>query len=194
MRNYVSITRGLPFFINFSITTNYKVDVMRNLVKIAVAALLLTPALAISGVVDTPLGSFTDGKKAKLVYSVPGVISNQGGLETSFHCTNLDSKPIDLGVEVFQWDGTQLNSIATNTGVVIGVAVGQQFTLSTGPTAAFSDDIVILGGTVVNQGSARIVSTSTKIICSATMVSATGTPPTSLTSLPVLKGKTQKGN
>ena len=165
---------------------------MKYAFKVLLITFFFLPGIGICGITDTPLPVFSDGSKAKLIYSVPGVIANRAGMATSFHCTNIDKKPVTIGVEIFQWNGIVQNDVSLNQGVITDILPGNTRTFSTQNTVVFFDDNIILGGQSIFQGSARIIATSNKIICSAMQVSETD-PPAAMVALPVLKGKSQKG-
>ena len=133
---------------------------MRRNVTCAALALLVgalaCPAHA--GPADTPLPTFSDSKTAVKVYTAIGAIKNNG-LETAFFCTNLDSAPQDIGVEVFDQTGTRGNTIGSGNGAVLGVAPGATVTITTGATKVIHEDkIIVLEAPVIDlgNGSARV--------------------------------------
>lgn len=170
------------------------------LLTLLLTCIIAVPA-AFAGVTDSPKIRFSDGSKSKHVFSVPGVIAAQGNLETVFICTSLEKKKtINIGVEVFdKAGGDPLNDISLAgvlDGAMVGVAAGETVTFETagsGITATVGDVVIDLNAAVVDQGSARIVSTG-KIMCSAMIMSSGGTPPTSMVSLQVIAKTKQKGN
>lgn len=166
---------------------------MKQALKSLITLGFLIPGIALSGIRDTPLTRFSDGSKARLVYSVPGVVANRGGLATSFLCTNLDRKPVSIGVEVFGYSGGLLNDFSLGEGAVVDIPPGHTRTFSTQNTAAYIEDRFILDGEIVDQGSARIVATTKRIACAAMQVSEAGSPPSSMVLLPVIKARTQRG-
>ena len=164
----------------------------RSLVVVSVVLGLVGSAAA--GVRDSPLPTFPIGTKAKHVFSVPGVMSS-GNLETSFQCTSLEkTKPIQWGVEMFLHNGTNPeNDISLGQGIRT-TTPGHSDTLSTASTDAFIEG-VIQG--VISDGSARsarIVATSTKLMCTAVVVDPETNPPTVAYDLPVIKKTSQKGD
>jgi len=94
-------------------------------------------------------------------------------------CTSLDvpGTTIDVGVEVFDNNGTLLNTIGVTppagacNGAILNVAAGTTVTISTGGTAQMHEDCK-LGIAAFDNGSARIVSTSSKIVCTALVIDA----------------------
>jgi hypothetical protein len=176
----------------------------RHVTRVIVA--LLVGALARSahaGPADTPLPAFSDGKAAVKVYTAVGVIKNNN-LETAFFCTNLDSAPQDIGVEVFDETGARRNAINTgDNGAVLGVGAGQTRTISTSPTAVLHEDASItldlgVGNTTNNlrNGSGRVVATSKNVSCAAVLVdklhsicdpaAPCNNPPPTVASLPLI--------
>ena len=151
----------------------WKKSLLPGLVGGLVMMASVTPAGAAGdGPVNTPLSAFTDGSLGKYLWTVPGVIKKQGFV-TDFTCTNLDAPgtAADIGVEIFDETGTRLNDVSAVppsrcNGAMLGVPAGHTVTISNGATAQFHEDciIAIAGGT---SGSARILSTSSKISCSA---------------------------
>src|SRR5439155_20243763 len=178
------------------------------------ASLLLGRGAALaagSGPLITPLSAFTDGQTGKIVWIVPGVIK-KSHMSTDFLCTNLATVPIDIGVEAFDLDGTQLSKLDGSisitgstcpTGAVLAVPPGSTVTIGLTGTAQLHEDCKI-EVTTIAQGSARIVSTSSKIGCDAIALDdkhvgtdpalcSTCQPPP-LTSLKLIKPKKQPGD
>src|ERR1041384_3473077 len=181
---------------------------------LALCAFAGTAFAAGPGPLKAPLLSFTDTKPSRIVWIVPGVIKREN-MSTDFLCTNLDAVAADIGVEGFDFDGTQLNKIDNSmpisgstcqTGAIVGVDPGHTVTIGLAGTAELHEDCKIGLGAVA-QGSARIVSTSHRIRCDAVALdqkhlvvdpatcSPTGSgstlcqPPPSMTSLKVIKAK-----
>ena len=178
------------------------------------ASLLLGRGAALaagSGPLITPLSAFTDGQTGKIVWIVPGVVK-KSHMSTDFLCTNLATVPIDIGVEAFDLDGTQLNKLDGSisitgstcpTRAVLAVPPGSTVTIGLTGTAQLHEDCKI-EVTAIAQGSARIVSTSSKIGCDAIALDdkhvvtdpalcSTCQPPP-LTSLKLIKPKKQLGD
>ncbi len=143
----------------------------------AVLSMTLAPGLrGFAGVIDSPVPDMDPSHPERVVFLVPGVIKNNN-LETEFVCVNLDSRIVRVGVEIFDEAGTgPLNDISS--GVADGakdIAVGGSLTIGTGNTPAIHEGEVIqfLGLTPpinVRNGSARIISTSKRIMCTAFVV------------------------
>ena len=181
--------------------------VVAGLVMVASA---LPAAAAGNGPLNTPLDPFTDGALARYLWTVPGVIK-KNGFVTEFMCTNLDAPGTmaNIGVEVFDNTGTQLNNINVPppaggcNGAMLGVPAGQTVTIANGATKQLHEDCII-GIGAFDNGSARIVSTSSKIVCNAlvadsenlvvnSMGMTTGVSP-AVSSLKVIKRSKQLGD
>jgi hypothetical protein len=165
--------------------------------------------LAGNGPLLTPLSPFTDGKVPKHVWTVPGVVK-KNNFSTDFSCTNLDGagKAADIGVEIFDNAGNQLNSVGTplgscTAGALLAVQPGSSVTIGLTGTAQLHEDCVLGLGTI-ETGVARIVSTSSKITCSAVIVDTkhqvvdpavcASCPPPTMQVLKVIKRNKQSGD
>ena len=166
---------------------------MRSSFVVAVGLLVCTASVAPAGVIDSPV-PLVNGQKVKTVFIVPGVTAGIADIETQFLCTSLDSKSAILAIEVFDdVGGGPLNDVTAGNGVDSAVDPGQTTTLETNNIASFQSDDHI-DAVNANSGSARILSTSTKITCTALLVGgASAGTPTSMASLQVIK-KSQKGD
>jgi hypothetical protein len=125
------------------------------------------------------------------VYSLIGVIGAGGGLGTYFSCTSTDTIPIQVGVELFgAAGGAPSNNAVTSS---LSVAPGATVVFGTvSPVAAFIVDS-ILG--ILGNGSARILSTSKKLACTAFVADRLNSPPTSAWQLTVIaKTKQEAAN
>ena len=144
-----------------------------------------------AGIGDSPLPVLVPGVATKHVYSVPGV-TKFGNLETVFICTSDAPAPIRIGIEVFGGaGGLALNNVA---GGASDLMPGATATLSTGVLNGAFSDVVIFGLNPFGNGSARILSTSTQVLCTAMVLDSLNSPPTSMTTLPIIKKTTQKGD
>jgi len=131
-----------------------------------------TAVWAADGPLNTPVGTFLDGRLGRHVWTVAGALKRQG-MVTSISCTSLEALGVnaDIGVEFFDGAGTQLNNVATDLGAgvcnggIVGVPPGNSVTIASGGTAQFHEDCIVGVGTFA--GSARILSTSSKIACTA---------------------------
>ena len=168
---------------------------VHRLRQVTIAAALTLALLASSrpvgaGIADSPLPVLVAGETTLHLYSVTGLISGVGGLGTFFSCTSTDTASMQVGVEVFFAPG----GAPANDAVATSLAVAPGATVIFGTSAAVR--IVIysnLGAGILSQGSARILATSRKLICTAYIADASNAPPASSWHLNVIKKKTQKG-
>ncbi len=161
----------------------------RFAVAILLAALVaLTPAArAVAGIADSPLPVLVAGQTTLLLYSVPGVV-NGGGMETIFSCTSTDTSTQTVGVECFGAGG----------GAPVNNATTSAFTLAAGATVNFATQAatfpydVNLAPPALVSGSARILSTSKKLACTAFVADNGNLPPVSAWQLTVIAKTKQK--
>jgi hypothetical protein len=140
-----------------------------------------------AGIADSALPEILPGAKSVHLYSVPGV-TRSFGMGTFFSCTSADTAAIQVGVEVFGAGGLAANDpVATSLSVPPGATV----LFATGPAAAFLPNSD-LGVGLLLQGSARIVATSKKLVCTAFVADAVGTPPASGWPLTIVAKTKQK--
>ena len=130
---------------------------------------------SLGGVADSPLPALSGGAPAQLVFKVPGVMK-VGNLDTEFTCTSLSTTSFKFAVQVFaSGGGAPLNDVTTGNGAAT-LAPGATQTIATGATAGLHEDVVITGvGTSLRNGSARIVSESKAIACTAYVADKFGT-------------------
>lgn len=155
---------------------------------------------AIAGVGDSPIPVIETGESTLHIFTVPGVVKNNN-LETEFVCTSLSSTWARVAVEVFP-ASAGATPIPPGNNVEVGfgdgaadVSPGGTVTIGTGNTAGIHEDEVITGlaaGSVKN-GSARILSTTKLLTCTAFLADDVSDPPASMVSLPVIVKK-QKGD
>jgi hypothetical protein len=149
-----------------------------------------TPFDAVAGIGDPPptLG----GQKSLVSVSVTGAISG-AGLESVFMCTSGSTMLMTIAVQTYSRGGAVLNDVTNGNGTA-PLAPGETTTIATGPvTGIHTDSLISLAGPLRN-GSARVLSTDSHIICTALLVDAMNSPPTSMTTLTVVKKTTQHGN
>lgn len=161
-------------------------------------ALLLAPTLAIpraaqaAGIGDKTLPLLPGATKAKLVYTVPYVRSS-GSTETSFSCTSTEpagGADVIVGIEVFD-SGILRNDVTLGQGIMT-LTPGDTDVISTQDTAALLDDTFTVAVNV-GAGSARILATSSKVICTALFLDAANAVPTFATTIPIMKKLKQGG-
>jgi hypothetical protein len=149
--------------------------------------LALTPA-AKAGIVDSPVPSL-GGAKASVLYSVPFVM-NAGSLGTYFSCTSTAPSAQQVAVEVF----SDLGGAPTNDAVATQLTVGPGETrlFATTGAAGLSED-KSLSSPALFKGSARILSTSKSLICTAFVADTGGVPPRTAWQLTMVAKTKQKG-
>jgi hypothetical protein len=152
---------------------------------VLLGALVTTPAVA--GIADSPLPVLVAGKKTFHVYSVPSVVA-YGGLGTYFGCTSTDTAPIQVGIEVFGSGGGAPANDAAATSLAVSPGAGVMF--GTGGAAGIVID-PNLGGSFT--ATARILSTSKKLACTAFVADRSNAPPSVAWQLTIIKKTTQKG-
>jgi hypothetical protein len=149
---------------------------------------------ASAGIADSPIPNIGPG--SALIYTTTGVQQNDGLIGSVFMCTSTASSSITIAVEVFaNTGGSPLNDVTTGNGRAT-MSPGVTYTFGTGGSGfagIFTDQqIGGLGG--VQNGSARVISTSAKIICTAMVADKVMSPPNSMTTLPIILKLKQKGN
>ncbi len=152
-----------------------------------ILTLLVAPA-ARAGIADSPLPVLVAGQTTLFLYSVPGVVHG-GGLGTFFSCTSTDTSPMQVGVEVFGFAGGAAVNDAAATSLT--VAPGATVKFGTGLAAGFTVNSD-LGEGGASNGSARILSTSKKLICTVFIADAASAPPTSMVQLTIIAKLKQK--
>lgn len=155
---------------------------------IVLVVLILAPAVH-AGIADSPLPVLVTGKKTLHLYSVLGVASN-ASVATIFTCTSTDTVPQQVGVEVFGGAGGGPANDATTTSV--SVVPGGTAVIETQSTTYFGVDSN-LATSVGNRGSARILSTSKKLACTAIVADSSTAPPSSTWPLTIIKKIKEKG-
>ena len=167
------------------------------LLSVTALGLLWTCQPALGGVLDAPLPVLDPSRSTRLLYLIPGVIKNKN-IETIVECTSLDRSPAFFGVQVFNFDGTgPLNPPDPGSDGILLIQPGETLSIATGEIAGLHEDEKI--GTSANpigpvtNGSARVVGTTKKLICSAFLVDQLGDPPASMAGLRIISKK-QRGD
>jgi hypothetical protein len=162
----------------------------RVAVMFVVGLIVATPALA--GVADSPLPVLEAGKKTYHLYSVPGVLSWIGmNLATYFACTSTDTATMQVGVEVFDSNAFLSNDAAATS---FSLVAGQSVLFGTHQSFNELFDVSLNTGDISGYtGSARILATSRKLICTAFLADHSASPSPSMVYLTVIKKTTQKG-
>ncbi len=141
-----------------------------------------------AGIADSPLPVLQAGVTTLHLYSVPGVVNN-GGMATAFSCTSASTASIRVGVEIFPANGgSPLNNAATSA---VTLAAGGTVLFVSSPVAALGYDADLGLGTLT-KGSARIISTSKSLICTAFALDATSAPPSGSWELTIIAKVKQK--
>jgi hypothetical protein len=151
-------------------------------------AVLATPALA--GIVDSPLPELRAGKKTFHVYSVSGVGHWGGFFGAYFSCTSTDTATMQVGVEVFGDPGGGPANDAVATSLSVDPGATARFGTANAVGIAIHSDLV---AGIVAGGSARILATSKKLVCTAFLAERFNAPPTSMVYLTIIKKLKQKG-
>ena len=147
---------------------------MRTIARIlsgstAAAVALAYGVAAHAGPTDTALPLFSNGASSVHVYTAVGVIK-RNSVETVFICTNVDTVPVNIGVEVFEKDGTLGNSIPAGNGESLGVPVGATVTFGTSGTALLTEDVILATLPALDNGSGRIIASTKNIECIALLM------------------------
>ena len=162
---------------------------------VAVCAMAVPGAWA--GAADSvPLIGGTD--RARHVFSVTGLVSNTT-VGAGVFCTSLEKKKdVRIAIEVFdELTGAAINDITTGfttQGVPEILSPGETVTmeLSGDGAVTFTNHDANVTATL-SSGSARIVSTSSKLMCAAILLDKANALPGFATALPVVAKPQQKG-
>ncbi len=156
---------------------------------VGLAALLTWTVPCLAGIADSPLPVLVAGQTTQFLYSVPGVISS-GGLGTYFSCTSVDTAPIQVCVEIFGFaGGAAISNDCSLTS--LSVPPGGTEIFGTISPAGISIQSNLAPG-AVSRGSARILATSKKLVCTAFIADVSSAPPTSMAELAIIAKLKQK--
>jgi hypothetical protein len=149
-----------------------------------------------AGFADCSLPGLVAGKKTYHLYSVPGVLNRDASdiVTTYFSCTSTDTATMQVGVEVFDSNGYLLNDATLTSFSLMG---GHSVLFGTHQTFSELFDVSLNTGDFSGySGSARILATSKKLVCTAFQAWGSGSPPTpsSMVYLTVIKKAKQKGD
>ncbi len=152
-----------------------------------VSRLLVAAALTLA--ITAPVVPAQAAATLAPLFTVPGM-TNGGTLGTFFACTNTDVVPLNVGIDEFGQNGTQLVTAASNA-----VSLSPQSTVLFATTSAlgFAVDVNINPG-IVTKGSAVIWTTGKKVACSAFLADNGNNPPISMTTLTIVAKGKQKGD
>ena len=160
---------------------------MKALGTLAALTLSLAATPCFAGIADSPLPVLIAGATTFHLYSVPGVIAG-GGLGTYFSCTSTDTATMQIGVELFGPAGGAPGNDAAATS--LSVAPGATVMFGTGTAAGLSISSNLGDG--FSNGSARILATSKKLVCTAFLADPGNAPPTSMAQLTIIAKLKQK--
>lgn len=159
---------------------------MRLFAVVAASLLTLSAIPARAGIADSPLPVLEAGKPTLHLYSVPVV----GGtvLPAYFSCTSTDTAPMRVGVEFFGAAGGG----PANDAVGTSLSVAPGATVLFGTLSAVWVSVDSLLGIAPSKGSARILATSKKLVCTAFLADPGNAPPTSMVHLTIVAKTKQK--
>jgi len=166
---------------------------MKTLMLVAGLALLSShPVTARAGIADSPV-PILQGQKAAHLFSVSGVVT-AGGLGTYFSCTSVSPTTVVVSVELFSDGGEGPCNDAS--AVALSVAPGATVMFATQNVNSAFSSVQLLTPTPVfiGHGSARILSTSKGLVCTAFLADAYNDPPTSMAALTVVSKTKQRGS
>lgn len=169
--------------------------------KQSISVALLTVAItvaatsAMAGPGDSPVPSISNSASTRILFTVPGVIKNNG-IETAIMCTSLDSTAGTLAFEIFAPEGGgPLNDVSSGVANgTLALPVGATVTISTGTSVGLHEDLAIDGLGNVKNGSARILGTTTRVLCTALLVEKLGVTPATITTLKIFARRKQNGD
>lgn len=152
------------------------------------AVLILAPAARAGITEPVPNLKGAAHNTTRTRFSTTGVI-NSSDFGTYFTCTSTWTMPQDIAVEVYDPAGNAQNDpIATRLTFQPGET---KMFATTGVPGFDLDENLNLGA--IPKGSARILSTSTGLVCSAFTANISDAPATGLVSLPLFHLTTEKG-
>jgi len=129
---------------------------------LAALAVLLAPAIARAGLLDTPLPSFTGGLLGQVIYRMGPVYFDPGWADTVVQCTSLDETPIEVTVEIFDESDRPVGSPAR---ALVAPAGGVTFATSSRGSSGGEGAVTIPGLPALRHGKLRVASTSTRVSC-----------------------------
>jgi len=159
------------------------------------AAITVAATSAIAGPGDSPVPSISATASTRVLFTVPGVIKNNG-LETAIMCTSLDTIATTVAFEVFSpAGGGPLNDVSSGVANgTLALPAGGSVTISTGTSVGLHEDLAITGLSNVKNGSARILGTSTRVLCTGLVVEKLGVTPNTIATLKVFARRRQNGD
>jgi hypothetical protein len=120
------------------------------------------------------------------IWTVSGIMQTAAGLQAFIPCTNTGTATATIGVEVYGPSGAFVTdgsiTVAPNSTVIFG----------TGGANGISVDVALATG-MLTKGSARVMASTTKVVCSAFLADALSAIPSGMT-LTIAKKTKQKGD
>ncbi len=156
---------------------------------VAVAALAVLGSTAHAQIMSVPPD--LQGEKSNHLWSIAGPV-HAGALATLFSCTNTNTVPVRIGVQVFNAAGAAVNDPSATA---VDVGPGGTVMFGTAGLTGFGIDSNLGAGAAGAKGAARVLATAKGgIICSALIVDALGSPPASMARLTIVKKTKQVGD
>ena len=150
--------------------------------SVAFALTALMPAIAGAGITDPPPAAMPNR-----VFTTTGAIKTDK-LDTVIACTDVDSAPVTLKAQFYDQDGTLLNGAGPNFSIMPGGSIHFATGNLVGIPLSVSFNVSEF------YGSARLVATSKKLICTGYVVDNASDPPAVMRTLPMVRGLAQKGD
>ena len=161
----------------------------------ALAVVMIAASAAMAGPGDSAVPSISASAATRVLFIAPGVIKNNG-LETAFMCTSLDTVAVTIAVELFDpAGGGALNNVSSAVGNgTITIPAGGSGTISTGSSVGLHEDLAITGITNLKNGSARILGTSTQVLCTGVVVDKASATPNTFATIKIIARRKQNGD
>ena len=163
----------------------------RTLLALALLASFISSAVA--GIADSPLPGLLPGAPTYHLYSVPGVICG-GNMFTFFVCTSTDTAAQQVAVEMFgnagggPYNDAALESVSAQPGATVRLGTVQP----TNDILGFNGVSSVISCPGPGTASARILSTSRKLMCTAFVGDAFTVPPQTSWQLTIVAKVKQK--
>lgn len=150
---------------------------------------------ALAGPADSPVPSISNSASTRVLYTVPGVIKNNG-IETAIMCTSMDTLATTLAFEIFAPEGGgALNDVSSGVANgALALPAGGTVTISTGTSVGLHEDLAITGLGNVKNGAARILGTTTRVLCTGLLVEKASMTPATMTTLKIFARRKQNGD
>lgn len=129
----------------------------------------------------------------QVVFTIPGVRHGHKGA-TVVSCSSTQKtggENIAVGVEFFDLNGQLENDVSSDANVLLNP--GYTRVIATAPTGLFGNEVIPQINGLIQSGVARVIADSKKIVCAAFIVDLESTPPSFVTTLPVIRRTSQRG-